>query len=175
MKSRGNTTSGLTPGLIEEYKNKINPVTGKPYNQNEIAELFGVSRQAVSQMKRRYGGFSMTPRELAMMHYPWKVPSSLQGSAVDKGFRAHFEWMATSGKGMSQRNKELARALYNKLGRDRVLEFNPNLPAIPGASYGGYRFVRRVESDGDLIVRVNEWTNLTPEGRALCRFPPIRP
>jgi hypothetical protein len=61
------------------------------------------------------------------------------------------------------------RAFYRKL-RDEgvVLEHDPDLPAVPGASNkGGFAFRPRVPEDADLLIRVNEFTNLTDEGREI--------
>jgi hypothetical protein len=57
-----------------------------------------------------------------------------------------------------------------------VLEFDPNIPPIPGVSNkGGWAFRERKPEDGDLLIRVNEFTNLTEEGKLIWRFPPIEP
>jgi hypothetical protein len=57
-----------------------------------------------------------------------------------------------------------------------VLEFDPNIPPIPGVSNkGGWAFRERKPEDGDLLIRVNEFTNLTEEGKLIWRIPPIEP
>lgn len=67
------------------------------------------------------------------------------------------------------------RGFYAKL-RDHVLEFDPNIPPEPGVSkHGGWAFRPRRPEDGDLLIRVNEYTELTEEGKMIWRFPPVEP
>jgi hypothetical protein len=40
---------------------------------------------------------------------------------------------------------------------------------------GGWAFWQRLPEDEDLLIRVNEFTNLTEEGREFWRFPPQDP
>jgi hypothetical protein len=78
---------------------------------------------------------------------------------------------------MSQDKLKRLRAFYGKL-RDGnlVVEFDPNLPPIPRvSSKGGWTFRDRVPGDGDLLTRVNEFTNLTDKGRGIWRLPPQEP
>jgi hypothetical protein len=90
--------------------------------------------------------------------------------------RDHAEYMATGGKGMSIHKVRRLQTFYRKLDEGLVVEFNPDLPPEPGvASTGGWAYRKRQTSDGDLIIRVNEHTTLTDEGKLLWRMPPRRP
>jgi predicted XRE-type DNA-binding protein len=159
----------LTPAIIEDLKRK-------GLNQAQIGELFGISRQAVSKMKRSYGRFSMTPRERVMEQFPWKVPSALQQCGLDHRMRDHAEYVATGGKGMSHDKLDRLSKFYKRLDDEEVVvEFDPNLPPSDDAVCGGWRLVPRTNSDGDLMIRVNEYTTITSEGRMLWRIPRRRP
>ncbi|ASZ75505.1 transcriptional repressor [Mycobacterium phage Kimona] len=158
---------GLTLSIIEDLKSK-------GYTQSEIARKYDVSRQYVSWIKHYYGG-RMTPREQMMEHFPFQVPTKMGQTSPYRRLRDHGEYMATGGVGMDKVALGRLRGFYNKL-RDQVLEFDPNIPPIPGvSSQGGWRYVPRTPEDGDLLIRVNEYTDLTDKGRMIWRFPPVEP
>lgn len=167
----------LTPADIERLKRQVNPATGKKYTQSDIAEMYGVTRQHVSWVKRTKSmSFSQTPREKAMENYPWTVPREFHQSAPDKRLRDHLEYMATGGKGMSTNKLERLRWFYSKLyNEDLVVEYHPDIPSSDQVKAGGYAYRQRKPEDGDLIIRLNEVTTLTSEGEKLWRFPPRWP
>lgn len=138
------------------------------YNQTEIANMHGVSRQAVSWHKIEYGGQRST-RQIVNEVWPWKT-NRLQSQAVAyQRLRDHGEWMITGGAGMSE-DKLRRHKSWLKMMRDNdfVLEFDPALPPNPGvAKHGGFAYRKRdLGIDGrDSLIRVNEFTDLTPEGR----------
>lgn len=93
----------LTPDDIEYWKRKINPKTGKPYTQREIADIHGVTPSYVSWIKRNKArSFSQTPREHVMEHYPWNVGATFHDAPQNKRMRDHAEYMWTGGDGMSE-------------------------------------------------------------------------
>jgi|688.fasta_scaffold841459_2 hypothetical protein len=158
----------LTLALIEQLKRQ-------GYTQSDIARMLGVTRQAVSWHKHTYGG-SLTPREEALKHFPWQVPAPFAQAAPYRYMRDHAEYMATGGKGMSGYKLKRLRAFYRKLNKGLVVEFDPSLPPEPGVAHtGGFAYRTRKKSDGDLIIRVNEHTVLTDEGKLLWRMPPVEP
>src|SRR5699024_10634779 len=83
----------LSLSVVEDLK-------AKGFNQTEIAEMFGVTRQYVSWIKHTYGG-RLTPREMALKHFPFDVPTELGNTSPFKRLRDHGEYMATGGVGMS--------------------------------------------------------------------------
>lgn len=170
-------TPVLTAQDIEYYKRKINPDTGKNYTQTDIATLFGVSRQYVSWVKKNAPSFSRTPRETAMESFPWKTGKQFDQAAPNRRMRDHFEYMWTGGKGMDSEKLQRLYWFYSFLERENfVVEFDPELPPEDGVSIvGGFAYRPRQDSDGDLIIRVNEHTNLTEQGKMLLRFPPEKP
>lgn len=159
----------LTLSSIEELRRK-------GYNQSEIAEMHGVSRQAVSWHKVVYGG-SLTPRQIVGKSWPWKT-SDLHGrSKAYQRLRDLGEFAATGGKGMSEEKLSRLRAWLRFMREHNyVLEFDPELPRVPGVSpYGGFAYRKRRKTDGDLLIRVNEHTDLSEEGKMIWRFPPREP
>lgn len=159
----------LSISVIEELK-------AKGYTQSDIARLYGVTRQAVSWHKHTYNG-KLTPRERVLQNFPWQV-NALQGRcSAFRRLRDHGEYVATGGKGMSKDKLSRLAGFYTML-RDQnlVLEYDPEIPPIDGfASMGGFALRKRRKSDGDLLLRVNEHTKMSDEGRMIWRFPPTDP
>lgn len=156
----------LVFSVIEELRRK-------GYNQSEIAEMHGVTRQAVSWHKQEYGGF-LTPRQIVDQSWPWETSHEHSRCAPYQRLRDHGEYMATGGRGMSENKLKRLRSWWRKLRDENVvLEFNPEFPPEPGvAPGGGFRYSRRRKSDGDLLIRVNKHTNLTEEGEMIWCWPP---
>ncbi len=170
--SEGRTADGkerLTLAIVEALKNK-------GLSQSDIARQYGVTRQHVSWIKHTYGG-RLTPRERTMQHFPFKVPTEMGNTSPYKRLRDHGEYVATGGVGMSEDKLQRLRSFYRKLREDSVvLEFDPNIPSVPGISRkGGWAYRERLPEDGDLLIRVNEFTNITDKGRDIWRFPAVDP
>ncbi|QFG10443.1 transcriptional repressor [Mycobacterium phage Anthony] len=159
----------LTLSIIEALKNK-------GLNGAEIAEMYGVTKQYVSWIKHTYGG-RLTPREQVMQHFPFKVPEQMGQSSPYRRLRDHGEYVATGGVGMDQIALTRLRNFYKKLReKSLVVEFDPNLPPEKGvSSKGGWAYRERTNDDDDLLIRVNEFTELSEEGRMIWRFPPVDP
>lgn len=168
--NRGGSSSGLTPAMIEALKRR-------GYNQNQIAEMYGISRQRVSQIKYKWGQYTLSPRERAKEIFPFKVPRDpFQRSAADKRLRDHAEYAITGGAGMSKEKLQRLRWFYEKLRRtNTILIFGLHIPPSPQVSTGGYAYVPRTPEDDDFIVRFNEDCELSEEEKLLWRFPPVLP
>lgn len=154
---------------------EIEELRRKGLNQTEIANMHGVSRQAVSQQKIKYGGVKTT-RQIVNEAWPWKTTGLHGKSAAYQRLRDHGEFIASGGREMSD-YKLRRHAAWLKMMRanDFVLEFDPNIPPTAGvAPTGGFAYRKRdLQIDGlDLLIRVNEFTNLTPEGRRLWSYAP---
>ncbi|AEV52130.1 hypothetical protein [Rhodococcus phage RGL3] len=164
-KRDGERDEKLTLAIVEALKNK-----GR--TQSDIAREYGVTRQHVSWIVKTYGG-TQTPRQKLLEHFPWEVPSKQLASSPYRNMRNHAEYMATGGVGMGAPELKRLRNFYQKLQDENlVLEFDPNIPGEPGfAINGGFALRPREESDGDLMIRVNEYTKLSDEGKRLWRFP----
>jgi hypothetical protein len=165
----GNAHPRLSLAIIEGLKNQ-------GFNQSEIARLFGVTRQAVSWHVRKYGGI-LTPRQKVLEHWPWIVPASLCFQAPYRRLRDHGEFVATGGAGMTDEKLVRLRGFYKFLrDEDCVVEFDPDIEPQAGvAGKGGFAYRPRRKNDRDLLIRVNDYTHLSDEGRMIWRFPPIDP
>ncbi|KZM68859.1 hypothetical protein [Nocardia terpenica] len=164
-----NSEDKLTLSIIED-------LTGKGLNQTEIADMYGVTRQYVSWVKKTYGG-KQTPREIALKNFPWILTTQQGQMAPARNLRNHAEFMATGGRGMTADKLTKLRNFYKKLREQNVVvEFDPSLPPEPGvSSVGGFAYRPREASDGDLLIRVNEHTQMNEEGKIIWRFPPREP
>ena len=151
----------LTLAVIEDLKRQ-------GLNQTEIADVFGVSHQAITYHVRKYG--SLTDRQKALKSWPWKVPTRLAAQSVCQRLRDHAHRQYTGGKGMSPFKLKRLDGFYRRL-ECHVVEFDPDLPPCEEASLGGFAFRQRLESDGDLLIRVNAHTNLSEEGLKVWRMP----
>ncbi|PFW99016.1 hypothetical protein CJ469_05616 [Nocardia farcinica] len=85
--------------------------------------------------------------------------------------------MFTKGKGMSEARIKRLRTFYRKLIENNwVVEYDPNLPPVEGvSSKGGWAYRPREEKDGNLIIRVNEYTTLTDYARTVYVLPDVVP
>lgn len=161
--------SGLTPQIIQEEKLK-------GLSQVQIANKYSVSEAYVSMLKTDLEGFIRTTRERVMDHFPWRVPAGFQGASINRRMRDHAEYMATGGYGMSADKLRRLRSFYRHLeDNGLVVEFHPDIPPSEGVVTGGFAFRNRMTSDGRLIIRVNEHTQLTPPGHSLWTLPTTRP
>lgn len=160
----------LSLAVIEDLK-------AKGFTQSDIARLYNVTRQAVSYWTRAYNG-KRTPRQHVLEdNFPWQVSALQSRASAFRRLRDHGEYVATGGKGMSEDKLKRLRAFYRTIREDNVvLEFDPEIPPIDGfASMGGFAWRPRRKSDGDLIIRVNEHTKMSDEGRMIWRLPPQLP
>lgn len=159
------STQQLTPGMVEELRNK-------GLNQSEIARASGVSRQWVSLLKHQNPRHYKTPRETVLQAWPYQVPAAQQQMPY-KRLRDHAEYVETGGKGMDEAKLKRLRGFYKRLrDENAVVEFDPSIPPIPGiSSTGGWAFRERQPADGVLLIRVNEHTRLTEDGKRIWRFP----
>lgn len=159
----------LSPSVIDRLK-------GKGMSQSEIARLYGYTRQYISWIKYYHGG-KLTPREEVMQHFPFVVTGLMSQCMPYKRLRDHGEFRWTGGVGMSDDKLKRLLSFYERLrDENAVVEFDPNIPPIPGvSSKGGWAFRPRVPADEDLLIRVNEFADLTDQGRLIWRFPPKDP
>lgn len=157
----------LTLAAIEGLKRK-------GFTQSDIARMFGKTRGAVSYHVRTYGG-TLTPRQTVMQHFPFVVPVAMGMASPCRNLRNHGEKFATGGVGMDPVALKRLENFYKRL-RDEVVEFDRTLPPEEGVSTaGGWAYRPRLESDEDLLIRVNEYTDLTDQGRLIWRLPPMEP
>ncbi|ARQ94637.1 immunity repressor [Mycobacterium phage Journey13] len=155
----------LTLSVIEDLRRK-------GYNQSEIAEIFGVTRQAVSWHKKTYGG-QLTTRQIVQQAWPWDTNRLHSKSKAYQRLRDHGEYMRVGSFRTMSEDKRKRLVSWWKMLRDNnwVLEFDPSIEPYEGMAGGGFRYVPREERDDDLLIRVNEHTNLTDEGELIWSWP----
>lgn len=159
----------------QAHFSQIEELRRRGLNQTEIADMHGVSRQAVSQQKIKYGGVKTT-RQIVNEAWPWTTTGLHGKSAAYQRLRDHGEFIVSGGREMSEYKLGRHAAWLKMMRRnDYVLEFDPNIPPTPGvAPTGGFAYRKRdPQTDGfNLLIRVNEFTTLTPEGRRLWSYAP---
>jgi hypothetical protein len=151
---------------------KIEALKSLGYNQTEIAEQTGYTRQHVSGVKLKYGG-RRTPREIVLeRHFPWHVQTAHTQCAPYRRLRDLGGYVATGGAGMTDDQIKRLRSFLRKID-GKVVEYDPEIPPEPGlANCGGWALREHTEADRG-IIRVNEHTReLTDEGwRVWTRLP----
>lgn len=166
-----NYASGLTIGIVRQLRNQ-------GMNFAEIAREFGVTRQAVSYLWRKYDG-SLTTRQKVAAEMPFVVPDQFSRAAPLQRLRDHLEYMMTlDDPKLSEDRRRRLRTFYKKLREENwVVEYDPGFSPIPGVcNTGGFAYRSREPRDGDLLIRVNKYTNLTEYGEnELWHFPPHEP
>jgi len=162
--------SGITPEVINEWK-------AKDKTDSEIAENFGVTKKHISWVRAYYGGVDKSPSEMVAELWPWDVPERFHGAAPELRLRDHLRYRANRRKPLSAERLALLRGFYNRMRKNNtVVEFDPNIPPHKGVYTGGWAYRPREESDGELLIRVNEYTKeLTEEMKMVWRFPPDDP
>ncbi|AZS08274.1 immunity repressor [Mycobacterium phage IronMan] len=165
-KAKATARQALTLSDIEDLRRK-------GYNQSQIADMYGVTRQAVSWQKKTYGG-RLTTRQIVQEAWPFKTGTPHDKSKAYQRLRDHGEYMRVgSFKTMSEDKKKRLLSWWRKLRDENVvLEFDPNIEPYPGMAGGGFRYVPREERDDDLLIRVNDHTTLTEEGEMIWCWPP---
>nr|AAP57959.1 temperature-sensitive repressor protein cIts [Mycobacterium phage L1cIts391] len=160
------------PSRIPLTLSEIEDLRRKGFNQTEIAELYGVTRQAVSWHKKTYGG-RLTTRQIVQQNWPWDTRKPHDKSKAFQRLRDHGEYMRVgSFRTMSEDKKKRLLSWWKMLrDDDLVLEFDPSIELYEGMAGGGFRYVPRGIEDDDLLIRVNEHTNLTAEGELLWSWP----
>ena len=138
--------------------------------------MHGVSRQAVSWHKVEYGGH-LTPRQIVNQAWPWHTNNDHGRANCYQRLRDLGEYVATGGKDMSEGKLRRLRSWLTFMSdNDYVLEFDPALPPAPGLGpAGGFAYRKRRKTDGDLLIRVNEHTDLSENGKMIWRMPPVMP
>lgn len=179
-----NAFPDLTPTRIAELLRTVNETTGRFFNQSEIAALYGVSPQNVSQQLHRYGLREKSPRQQVRDMFPYGVVGTYYSqSTLYKLLMDHGEYITVGRKRLSAERLRRLRRFYQRLkDTDTVVTFDPAIE--PGReltegrkdTVGGFAYVPREAADGDLLVRVNEFATLTSnKAEAVWSFPPEWP
>ncbi|MCV7195154.1 hypothetical protein [Mycobacterium angelicum] len=134
--------------------------------------MFEDTPQFAKWLQQTYGGGS-TPRDIVIRNWPFQIPDTSCPAPLYLRLLDHGEYVATGGRGMSNDTLRDLTKFYQTLRDERaVVEYDPKNGV---SESGGLSLVPREQKDGDLIIRVNEHTQLTDEGEMIWRFPPHDP
>lgn len=149
---------------------EVDALKAKGFNQSEIAEMYGVTRAYISWIKHTYGG-KKTPREKILEEaWPWTVADRFTRSIPYRALRDHAEYVATKGKGMTDRQLDMLRTFYRQT-ENVVVMYDPDNPPTPGISAGGFMYVPREESDGNMMIRLADGEDMSAKTRAVYTRP----
>ncbi|MFB9926307.1 winged helix-turn-helix transcriptional regulator [Amycolatopsis halotolerans] len=145
--------------------------------QADIARMYNVSPAAVSQKLKKPGPPAPTKGAYKLTEtVPWSVDRQYRVSPFYRKLLNHLEYMENGEKDLTRDKRKRLSLFYRELEEySVVVEFDPSIPPGPGNAGGGWRYVPRTEADGDLIIRVNEHTEMTPRDYTLWKMPKIRP
>jgi len=179
--------AGRWQGATVDNEHRMTPATIKAFwargwNNKQIAEYYGITPQAVSDMARRYNLYKGNPRKRVKEVFPWKVRDEHRLAAPNKRLRDHAEYFFSGGDGMSDYKLYRLANFYRRLMEENlVITYEPdyvpeNVSSFthdPGrVSNGGWRWLPRTEEDEDFIIRFNEYClELSEEAREVWRFP----
>ena len=147
------------------------------FTQAEVARLHGVSRQTINKKLRHedHGEPYETPyRGLIRLlnNTITGIELKHKESSGYKRLTNHLEFVATEGRHMSKAKlKALGHWYKNLIDTNTVLMFDPTIPPRPYSKNGGWEYVPRQEKDKDLLIRVNQYVDMTPEAKEVLRMP----
>lgn len=149
---------------------EIQELLNKGFTRAEIATIKGITKSGVSWHLRQAGVKTLT--ETLKEALPWEIAGPQVQTNPYRQILLHLEFKATGGKGMSEEKRTKLRSLYERLDEfSMVVRYDPAIPPHPGQKYGGFEFVPRKESDGDLIIRVDKYTKIPVEDRERWSLP----
>ena len=161
----------MNAGIIDPYEARRLIDSGE-YTTTSYAKEVGVSKQAVHQALKKIG--YRHPLTIARDYIPWSdMPPGAKSATPYQRLVQHLEFTAAGEKYMSEGVLKRLRNWYeNTLEKfSVVVEYDPEQYPVPGQQFGHWRYVPREPRDGDLILRQNEHTKLTPAQKVLFRMP----
>lgn len=164
---RKSDRSILDPAEVLSLKNK-------GWTNARIAREKGVTRAAVSKLLRARGMYANARTKVIREHYPWETTDEHSRTSAVRRLWDHAAVLMSGREAINPTDRKRLSRWYD-LMEDKVLEFDPNLPPVPGEfRYGGFAYRERTPDDGDLLIRVNEYTRLTDEGKIIWARPKDR-
>lgn len=143
----------------------------------EVGRAMGETPQAISYAVNHRAPHLKTPSQVIHESLPWKnVRSEHKKASTWARIMNHAEYMVMAGEGMSHRKLEMLSNWYRSLEQtNTVVMYDPSIPPAPNAKHGGWGYVPREEHDGKLLLRVNEYVEMTDEAYDIWRLPERRP
>lgn len=146
--------SGLTPAIVQNLNRQ--GMSGA-----EGARKYGVTRAYWSKLLRSTEGFTKTADEIAREWMPIWVPDGPHACRPYRNMRLHaLRSVDHDAFERVERGDTLLRGFYARLSDyELVVEYDPNIPPNRAASTGFFAYRPREASDGDLIIRPNDYTH----------------
>lgn len=131
-------------------------------NFTEIAEEWDMTRQGVSWIWNYYGGETLRKRVANAL--PFDVPDKFNRAYQLQRLREHAEYMIEGTVARySEERRERLWSFYKMLkDKDLVVEYDPET---------GFSYKPREPRDEGLMIRVNEYTNITEYGEEIWKLP----
>jgi hypothetical protein len=146
----------------------------KGWTNAEIAREKGVTRQAVTKLLRGHGIYARERSKVTREHFPWVITDEHSRTSAVRRLRDHAAVFLSGRDAINPTDLKRLSSWY-VLMENHVLMFDPHLPPVPGEfPYGGFALKDRTPDDGNLLIRVNEYTKLTDEGKIIWARPAKR-
>jgi predicted transcriptional regulator len=154
-------------------RKEIEGLLDQGFTRVEVAKILGITRSGVNWYLLNTGD---KPLEYTVERVKRMLPWSISGETVQaipyRQVLLHLEYSETHGKGMSKEKLRKLKAFYERLTRfSTVVRYDPDIPPLPGNRFGSFEYVPRVESDGDLIIRVDNNTKIPADNRMRWSLP----
>lgn len=162
--SEGNGRGTIMVRKAVTSSSEIQALLNKGLTRTEVAKVIGITTAGVSWHLRQAGVETTAERLRAAL--PWDVHMPVVKAAQFRAVKAHLEFWETQGDGMSRDKLVRLRAFYTQLTDfSMVVRYDPEIPPRPGQVYGGFEYVPREDADGDLILRIDDHTQVPDEDR----------
>jgi len=150
----------------------IQELLNRGFSQTEAAGLLGTTKQNVQYHLKKGGARFEDVTAQARNLLPWDVDLDREFNRATPYLRAlwHAEYRLTRGNGMSESKLRYLRQWYDRM-TEFVLEYDPSIPPHRGVATGGWVYRPREKRDGDLLVRVNEYTKFGRGEKKYWRLP----
>ncbi|MCY0963013.1 hypothetical protein [Streptomyces sp. H27-H5] len=134
----------------------------------EIAQMFGVERQAVTKRVNGWGEYKKGENAPVTASMPWRIADRpdkvrLTNQAAYRGLRLYLGWrLGEDRKPLSERAKKDLRLFLEKINNGLVLTLDDSQ---------GFVYVDRTPEDGRLVVRWPEGVKRDEKRSALLSLP----
>ncbi|TCO56889.1 hypothetical protein EV192_106364 [Actinocrispum wychmicini] len=106
------------------------------------------------------------------------MDSKFKEAAIYRRIAEYLKWVELGSDRLTENQRERLRSFLDKLHeRNLVVVFDPEIPPDAHNKYGGWATVPRLPSDGELLIRLNEYTHLAipDEAEVIWSMPDDRP
>ncbi|GAB3912622.1 helix-turn-helix domain-containing protein [Kibdelosporangium lantanae] len=157
----------------------VGELLAKGFTQTQIAIEHNVSKQTVSVLAKAVPNRARSPREAIRDNFPWPdMAPGFKKAAIYEHVSEYLKWMELGTEKLTERQRKRLRAWLDTLQElNQVVVFDPTILPTVHSRYGGWQYAPRTESDGDLLIRVNEHVVFKnpEEAEEIWRMPEDRP